>query len=127
MPCHPSGIDDDDDDDDGDDDDGDDDDAAMKVQTIICFVTKFYLCRDIHGSSSIPPLLIILKTTKPYQIWYTPLHVGVGGINRREFQRNHIKCSLACDIFLLDLYTTTPHCRYIMIYFCDSSSPHDHM
>ena len=27
--------------------------------------------------SSIPPLLVIRITTKPYQIWYSPLHVGV--------------------------------------------------
>ena len=35
------------------------------------------------------PLLIILKTTKPYEIWYTPSHIGVVATNRRYCQRNH--------------------------------------
>ena len=40
--------------------------------------------------SMIPPLLVILITSKPYRIWYTPLHVGGVSINRRECQRNNI-------------------------------------
>ena len=47
------------------------------------------LLLKIHDSSS-TPLLIILKTAKPYQTWYTPVHVGVVGINRREWQWNNI-------------------------------------
>ena len=39
---------------------------------------------------AIVPLFIILITTKPYQTWYTQLHVGVGGIHTREYQRNNI-------------------------------------
>ena len=31
----------------------------------------------------------LLKPTKPYQIWSTPLHVSVAGINRREYKRNY--------------------------------------
>ena len=72
--------------------DDDDDDAAKEVQTDICCLTKFYDAREniiIHPASS-----IILITTKPYQIWYTPLHVGVVATNRREYQRNHINMLL---------------------------------
>ena len=46
--------------------------------------------QDIHDLSSIPPLLVILITSKPYETWYTQLHVGVLATNRRECERNYI-------------------------------------
>ena len=41
-------------------------------------------------NSMIPPLLIILITTTPYQIRYTESYVGVVGISRREYKRNYV-------------------------------------
>ena len=38
----------------------------------------------------IPPLLVILNATKPYQIWYTQSNVGVLASNRRECKRTHV-------------------------------------
>ena len=43
-----------------------------------------------RSKAIIPPVLIILIKTKPYEIWYTPSHVGVAGTNRIECQRNYI-------------------------------------
>ena len=74
------------------DDDEDDDDAATEVQTNFCCLTKFYDARDYW--LFIPPRLVILNATKPYQTWYYPLHVGVVATSRRECQRNYIKMFL---------------------------------
>ena len=46
--------------------------------------------RKKRSNDTIPPILIILKTSKPYQIRYTQSHVGVVATNRREYQRNNI-------------------------------------
>ena len=64
---------------------------ATEVQTIICSLTKFHDDCEIHHHH-IPsaPLLITLKATKLYQTWYTQSNVGVVGIYRSEYKRNHI-------------------------------------
>ena len=77
------------------DDDNDDDDGATEVQTINLFVTKHRDDGTIYNLKHPgPSLLIILITTKPYQTWYSQLHVGVLVIYRREWQRNHNKILL---------------------------------
>ena len=44
--------------------------------------------RKKRSNDTIPPILIILKTSKPYQIWYTQSNVGDIGKDKREYQRN---------------------------------------
>ena len=46
-------------------------------------------------------LYIILKATKPYQIQYTQLHVGVLGIHRREYKKNYVIRQFGQQNFLL--------------------------
>ena len=66
--------------------DNDNDDAATEVQTNFVSSQNLTMITII----TIPPLLVILNAAKPYQIWYTQSNVGVGGIHRRECQRNYI-------------------------------------
>ena len=71
-------------------------DEATEVQTNFASSQNYTMIittksKIINKNSSIPPLLVILITTKPYRIWYSPLHVGVVATNRRECKRNHIK------------------------------------
>ena len=65
--------------------DDDADDEATEVQTNFVPSQKFAM---------IPPLLVILNASKPYQTWYTQSNVGVLASNRREYKRNHIKILL---------------------------------
>ena len=61
-------------------------DRATEVQTNFIPSQKFAM---------IPPLFIILNAKKQIKLWHTPSNnVGVVGINRREYQRNHIKMYL---------------------------------
>ena len=57
------------------------DDAATEVQTNF----------DSSQNFAMIVKFVILNTTKPVQIWYTPSNVGVVGIHRYEYQRNYIK------------------------------------
>ena len=56
----------------------------------LTFVASQNFTMLVKIESSIPPLLIILIKTKPYQTWYAQLHVGVVATNRRECKRNYI-------------------------------------
>ena len=61
-----------------------------RIKTVSDKVRMTVLSRHSQFLSSIPPLLIILNATTPYQIWYTPSYVGVVDTNRRECKRNHL-------------------------------------
>ena len=46
-------------------------DPGMKeVGQTVSDKARMTVLQDIHDLSSIPPLLIILNATKPYQTWY---------------------------------------------------------
>ena len=85
--------------------DDDADDEATEVQTNFVPSQKFAM---------IPPLLVILNASKPYQTWYTQSNVGVLASNRREYKRNHIK-------ILLGLWDFPPPLLIFLLlccYFC---------